>query len=113
MQRGKVLVNICTTFCFSRLRLSVRVQGADTGSFRAGATVPVPAMNYASSVSPALYSNDTKVKLKGGKKIYCEETTSTLLVANLGLVLPQAATWCFMRRLGTEGEGKVALQVWP
>lgn len=35
MQRSTVMVNICIAFFFSRLRLSERVQGADTVSFQA------------------------------------------------------------------------------
>lgn len=35
MQRSTVMVNICIAFFFSRLRLSERVQGADTVSFPA------------------------------------------------------------------------------
>lgn len=35
MQQSIVMVNICISFFFSRLRLSERVQGADTVSFQA------------------------------------------------------------------------------
>lgn len=72
MQLRLGTVNICISrLFFSRRRLSVRVQGADTVSFQAVAPRSGWALKQGPSVSPTLYSGDGKVKshLMEGERI--------------------------------------------
>ncbi len=120
MQRSIVMVNICISFFFRRLRLSVRVQGADTVSFQAVA----PHSDLA--LSRGLLSRllcilamvrSNLIWFKGGENILEKKIKSLLPLENVGLVLPQAlATGCypvFHEETRDQRDGKVALQVRP
>lgn len=94
VQQSIELVNICTSFNFSPLCLSVRVQGADTVSFPSWGDPFGPGYELRVVRLPLLcIQMIPKSSLKKGRKIYCKDTTSALcVVKNLGLLLLQAAT---------------------